>query len=249
MTVPKKSNTTDSEYKNNYQKNWDSFYSDKDDEVFWDSTPSEKDIEYIWCVDYFNRDLPVLDLGCGSAIRSQFLKSKFERVIGVDVSQYAIEKARKKIGPLTDIRFEVFDATDVAAAEELHEKEGDVNIYIRGVWHVMTTPEDKQNFARTLKTLIGAKGVIVLNELDDQSMTAWSNIFDTEGGLPPGFQKVIRHQIKPGDISEDQVIGFFKDYSILSKKTSIKYTHRLTKGKFTGELAEVPSFLMRITKK
>lgn len=247
--MSKNSTLLSSDSKNTYQKNWDNFYSDTDDEVFWDSIPDEKDIEFVWCVEYFNKNLPVLDLGCGSGLRTQFLRSKFDRVIGVDVSNSAIEIARNRLGSQTDIKFEVLDATDVVAGQALYQQEGDVNIYMRGVWHAISTDEDKQNFSQTLKTLIGDQGVLILNELDHKSLATWKKIFELEGGPPSGFQKVMRHQIKPGDIDEDQVAKFFSGYSIVSERASLKYTYRLTKGKLSGEFAEVPSFLMRITKK
>lgn len=72
-------------------------------------------------VDTLNRHLPtgatVLDVGCGNGIISRSLGKKGFTVLGIDISEKAIEKA-KALNKLDNVSFRVMSAEELAVSQE-----------------------------------------------------------------------------------------------------------------------------------
>lgn len=75
-----------------------------------------------------------MDLGCGNGTQTRYLATRFARAVGVDLSDAAIDHARRATaGPSAE--FEQLDLTDTDAVRDLHGRLGDSNVYMRAVIH------------------------------------------------------------------------------------------------------------------
>lgn len=122
-------------------------------------------------------DLPLLDLGCGSGMQTRFLAQYFPYVVGVDVSPTVVRRAQENVGGEANIEFRVLNALDVQEAEALHQEFGDMNIYIRGVFHVIDE-QDRGKFIATLETILGREGTLYLIELTAEALEYVRSISD-----------------------------------------------------------------------
>lgn len=154
---------------------WETYWKEIDKtgvngQVFWDT-----DAEYASMEDlnrfrnYMDLDLPILDLGCGNGRQTRFLAKHFKRAIGVDVSPSAIQLAISETTMEKNVVYRVFDAVDTESAQALHDEFGDINIYMRGVLH-MIKRHDRANFITSLKTLLGESGTLYQIELASESI-------------------------------------------------------------------------------
>lgn len=157
-----------------YQRHWDSYWrriekGGPDARVLWESDPefsAWQDIQRFQR--YFDDDLPLLDLGCGSGKQTRFLGHYFPRVVGVDVSPTVVRRAQDDFGA-ANVEFRVFNGLDRNDAEALHEEFGDMNVYIRGVFHVIDE-HDRHDFVTTLEILLGERGTLYLIELTTEAL-------------------------------------------------------------------------------
>ncbi len=186
-----------------YSGQWNSYWSTVHQtgvggQVLWDNVPqraAEEDLARFG--QYMDKDLPILDLGSGNGRQSRFLAQHFKKVVGVDVSAHAIAQAQQESAELDNIEFRVFDATDPGQAQALHDEFGDMNIYMRGVFHVIQKP-DRANFVTSLQTILGAKGTLYQIELTSSALTYFRTLpGDSPSGLPKLLHKVVEHGITP----------------------------------------------------
>ncbi|MEM7116586.1 MAG: class I SAM-dependent methyltransferase [Chloroflexota bacterium] len=186
-----------------YSGQWDSYWSTIDQtgvggEVLWDNVPqraAEEDLARF--IEHMDKDLPILDLGSGNGRQSRFLAQHFTKVVGVDVSAHAIQQAQQESAAFDNIEFRVFDATEPAQAQALHNEFGDMNIYMRGVFHVIQKP-DRANFVSSLQTLLGRNGTLYQIELTGAALSYFRTLpGDSPSGLPKLLHKVVEHGITP----------------------------------------------------
>lgn len=93
-------------YRNEDKENFDSWFQN-------DVTHLSKQVSFIIIQRYnFNS---ILDIGCGTGAFTQFLKKKNNRVVGVDISESAIKKAKSKY---RDIEFFPLSAEDALDSKD-----------------------------------------------------------------------------------------------------------------------------------
>jgi SAM-dependent methyltransferase len=114
-------------------------------------------------------DLPLLDLGCGNGRQSRFLARHFPLVIGADISASAIRLARTETPENANVVYRVFDALDTDAVEMLHAEYGDLNVYMRGVLHMIRWHE-RHRFIENIGCLLGLQGTLYQIELGSESI-------------------------------------------------------------------------------
>ncbi|SHG14907.1 class I SAM-dependent methyltransferase [Streptoalloteichus hindustanus] len=131
---------------------------------------------------YFEPDLPLLDVGCGNGRQTLFLGTCFPRVIGLDVSATAVERAMAGYVP-DNVEFRQLDLLDNAAVAELADELGDVNIYMRTVLHQLP-PEMKPAAAANLARLVGARGHVFALELSPEAGELLGAMADDEAAIP-----------------------------------------------------------------
>src|SRR6516162_3011788 len=97
-------------------KAWDRFWGSirrtgADGEVLWDAASKEElDGVLARVLPRMDHDLPVVDLGCGNGRFSRLLAPHFPKVLGVDVSPHAIERAKAESRGIENVSYRVLDA-------------------------------------------------------------------------------------------------------------------------------------------
>lgn len=226
-----------------YQGQWDSFWrsvgrTGTDGEVLWDT---EDDTETRDAVErlraHADFELPILDLGCGNGRRANWLAQDFARVFGVDVSQAAVALAQSLNSA---IPFEVLDVTDAAAVQGFIERNGTMNVHVRGVLHLIQD-KDLPAALANLRALLGDRGVLYFSETDGTALDYFlTKPGDSRSGLPKGMHKVIEHGIIPHGFGEDAHRRWFDDavWETLSAGVTALITTRFA----DGEPGQVPAF-------
>ncbi|MDC0707466.1 class I SAM-dependent methyltransferase [Stigmatella sp. ncwal1] len=194
-------------------------------ETYWKETArlagqSETDSSSIWEVEaaqasakdiarfqsFMRPELPLVDLGCGSGIQTRYLAQHFQRAIGVDVSQSAIELAAQS-NPHPGLQYRVLDVFDTQAVQAFQAEHGDVNIYMRTLLHLIR-PEARARFAASIGMLLGRRGVLYLYELGaaaGEYFHAWIQ----RNGMPVSLQRVLQMGIQPGTVTREHVLAMF----------------------------------------
>ncbi|KOG90607.1 class I SAM-dependent methyltransferase [Streptomyces varsoviensis] len=166
---------------------WDTYWADlpeQSGEAFWDSDPAHNAVRHLPMLrPHFDPALPVMDLGCGNGTQSPVLAEHFERVIGVDIAQAAIDMACQS-NARPNVEYFRFDVMETGEAHALHERIGDVNVYMRALFHQL--PYDHRAPAvETLAALVGRRGRVFCQE---PTKVTWSVVhrllFESEESLP-----------------------------------------------------------------
>lgn len=193
-----------------YAKLWDDYWNDTEatEQVFWDSRPElgvEDDLRRFGA--HLDRDLPIVDLGCGHGTQTRALARQFSRVIGTDVSAAGLAIARAG-EPMPGLEFVLLDLLDPAAAAALHRRVGDANVYVRAVLHQLDEAARVQAVAG-LRTLLGERGRALVCELSPAADAYFEYLFAEFGGPPPGLQQVLRHGIRPAALQRGDLTRLF----------------------------------------
>ncbi|MFD9908336.1 class I SAM-dependent methyltransferase [Streptomyces sp. NPDC059063] len=191
-----------------YRQAWEGFWSEAPHDegaVFWDSAPALAAALHLALFEphVAAPGLPVVDLGCGNGTQTRFLADRYPHVLGVDLSESAIDHARRA-DPAGQAEFRQLDAVDKAATEQLHAELGDVNVYMRGVLH-QCEPDDRQPLLDSIATLTGERGRAFVVELAEAAGPALRALVQGAGGPPPKLAPVFAHGIAPGEVSDAAV--------------------------------------------
>ena len=146
---------------------------------------------------YAELELPMVDLGCGSGRQSRELAGLVARVVGVDGSAAAIERARQEVSP-PGLEFRVADITAPGFGASLAKELGAANVHIRGVLHILT-PAERRSVAANIAALLGDRGTACLCETNPE-VDALENLFAqgaTPMRLPDRLRRLIAAGIRP----------------------------------------------------
>ncbi len=183
-----------------YRLNWDQYYQRTyglmQQKALWDVPPEQAvAVDFQYFEHFFDKSLPLLDLGCGTGTQEVFLAKHFQYVIGLDVSDEAVRLARKDV-VLPNVSFEALDATDVLKAEELYRRVGDSNVYIRAMLHQLLE-DDLTKFQQVILTLMGKKGKMYCVEVADSIREYFENSKTAFSRLPKQMQRVFISNLPP----------------------------------------------------
>jgi 2-polyprenyl-3-methyl-5-hydroxy-6-metoxy-1,4-benzoquinol methylase len=190
-----------------YRDAWEGYWKDTSSasgEAIWDSDPSLTAIPHMELfAPHAVASLPVVDLGCGNGTQTRYLATRFPRAIGVDLSHTAIEHA---LSADTEgvAEFRQLSLTDADGVRELHERLGDVNVYMRAVIH-QSEPQDRARVAAAVAALVGSAGRAFVAELTSGSRAVLQKAMQSPGGQPPKLGKVFTHGLKPADADDSEV--------------------------------------------
>jgi SAM-dependent methyltransferase len=152
---------------------WNDFWTMLPDEpgaALWDSSPELTAARHLPLLrDRFDPRLPLVDIGCGSGRQTQWLARHFQRVIGLDIAEAAVNLA-DRAHPAANVSYRCADLLDQHAAAGLHAELGDANLYLRGVLHQLA-PADRTAMLKTIGLLLGESGHIFAQELTER--TGW----------------------------------------------------------------------------
>jgi SAM-dependent methyltransferase len=218
---------------------WDRWWATLDGtpgEIVWDADAADlaTDLEFFGRL--FDARLPVVDFGCGDGRQSRLLAHHFERVVGVDFSPAAVERAHAFDNP-PNVGFRVLDARHLADAQRLHAELGDVNVYIRGVLQAMP-PADRPRAFESLARLVGEAGTVFAKELTPEAGAYFAKLVERHG-LMPGMARMLQ-QIPPGQITLPELLSLFSDAGLDVVATGTSHMHTVNRWP-NGEVVMVPA--------
>ncbi|MFJ8437081.1 class I SAM-dependent methyltransferase [Kitasatospora sp. NPDC094019] len=191
---------------------WEGFWRDAPDEpgaVIWDAEAAlvaELHLA-LFRPGLVDPELPVVDLGCGSGTQTRFLAARFGRVLGLDLSEAAVELARRN-DPAGRAEYGRLDATDAGAVRALHDRLGDANLYLRGVIH-QSDPADRGPVAEAVAVLVGRRGRAFVVELAEASKQVLADLAGSPAGPPPKLRPVFAHGLAPAGVADAAVPELF----------------------------------------
>jgi SAM-dependent methyltransferase len=185
-------------------KAWDRFWAGirrtgPGGEVLWDAASKEElDGVLARVTTRMDAGLPVVDVGCGNGRFSRLLAARFPRVLGIDVSPQAIERAKEESRGVENVSYRVLDASAPGVGRSLAGELGEVNVLMRGVFHVFDAGQ-RARAVENLAAMMGERGVIYCAETNyegdplDQLVTQGA----TPTTMPEPLRKCIEAGIKP----------------------------------------------------
>lgn len=160
---------------------WEVYWQDlpqRESEAFWDCPPELGAATHIRLFGpHLDPALPLVDVGCGNGTQTAYLAGHFGRVLGVDIAEAALAKARQLNGG-PHVEFRRLDLLDEAAVREFRDELGDVNVYLSGVIHQLT-PADRDSCIHSLALLAGARGTVFAQELTPDSYRYMAHLMTT----------------------------------------------------------------------
>lgn len=154
-------------------KVWDRYWSGiqrtgAGGDVLWDAA-SQDELDRILArvLGTMDRTLPLVDVGCGNGRISRLLAEHFPRVLGVDISPAAVERAKAESRGVGNVDYRVLDASAAGAGAELARELGEVNVFMRGVFHVFHA-EQRTRAVANLAQMLGRRGVVFCMETNYQ---------------------------------------------------------------------------------
>ena len=142
---------------------WETLYkSQKIETMPWYNENFDSDLEKELGERKIINDGKFLDLGTGPATQAIWLAKSGFKVIGSDLSQAAINRARKIYANEENVNFIVDDILN----SNLKENEFRY-IFDRGCFHVLS-PGDRQKYIRQIKRILKANGILFLKCFSDK---------------------------------------------------------------------------------
>ncbi|MCF8236750.1 MAG: class I SAM-dependent methyltransferase [Saprospiraceae bacterium] len=197
----------------NYGEYWDRFYhatyqQQPGGKALWD-VPVHRSaaLDLVEMDHTLPKELPLLDVGCGTGEIASFFTKHFPKVIGVDVAQGAIDIAIER---QTDahIDFKILDITDATSCLALSEQYGPLNIYIRGVMHQVEENHLPQ-YVNNLETLLGGKGVLYMIEVASGIRDHFLHHSEGYHKLPAAVQKIFISNLPPRGVTVEGIATHF----------------------------------------
>jgi SAM-dependent methyltransferase len=213
-------------------------------DVLWDAASADElDNMLERVLAHMDKSLPIVDIGCGNGRFSRLFAAHFPRVLGIDISPHAIQKANEESLNLQNIAYRVVDASLPGVGRQLAEELGEVNVYMRGVFHVFDAGQ-RANAVANLRDILGKRGAVYCVETNyegdplDQLVAQGA----TPTTMPEPLRKCIEAGIKPPrHFGETQLREFFPPEqwkTLESGPTTMRGVPLTTKGDFE----RIPSF-------
>ncbi|MFF8848218.1 class I SAM-dependent methyltransferase [Streptomyces sp. NPDC015127] len=187
-----------------YEYMWDSYWADlpqQPNQAIWDIDPVwASHAHLLLFAQYFDKNLPVVDFGCGNGTQTKFLGEHFRHVIGIDVSEQALNQAHE-INSGLNIEYRKVDLLDPSDAAALHDTVGDANVYDRTVIHQFQAKDWPAAMA-SLANITGQRGHAFLFEIGPTGHAYLEEVVNRLGGPPSKLAQVFKHGITPAELKE-----------------------------------------------
>jgi trans-aconitate methyltransferase len=221
---------------------WESYWSTtalKSAPILWNCEPTfAAAIDLPRFLDLMDRDLPLIDFGCGDGNQTRFLANHFPRVMGVDVSPSAVALAQVN-NNAPNVEYRVLDALLLEQAAALHSEIGNANIYTRGAMHQLDW-EQRTLFARSLEVLVGKEGIIYLIDIGSKANSYFASLVQMYAGkLPKELERVLKSGISKGSVTREDIATIFPSFEVLADGEDVIHTIHILPN---GENAKVPAY-------
>lgn len=191
---------------------WDAYWAgirgQAGSEILWDPGTDDEFLGYRdVLLHYLDRELPVIDVGCGHGRFTRALAGVFSEAVGVDVSGHAVAHAdahSRADSGAGQVRYEARDMTAPDAAGALGLS-GDANVFIRGVLHVLDAA-DQAALVENLRLLAGSRGTVFLAETNFQGnpVEYVVHLGATTHNIPAPLERAIRGLPMPGRFGREE---------------------------------------------
>ena len=205
-----------------YGKNWDEFYKktyfERKSKALWDvNSENSVQMDLPYFRKYFNNNLPVMDVGCGTGEQTAFLAKIYPKVIAVDAAKSAIEFATEH-NVIDNVVWQVLDITNSEQCARIHSEFGDLNIYMRGVMHQIEMNEIDYMIGN-LRDLMGISGKLYFVEVKDKIREYFKSLDNSFLSLPEQMLEVFVSNLPPRGLSTELINEYFNDsiFEILDK--------------------------------
>lgn len=185
------------------ESTWDGYWADLPvgpQEAIWDTDAGvtvERHLELFG--DSLDGGLPMVDVGCGNGTQTVRLGRHFSTVVGVDVSERALDRARQ-VNATAGVAYRKVDLLDPKSVAALHADLGDANVYERTVIHQLD-PAQWPGAASAVATIVGSSGRALLIELGASAHAYLAEVVE-RFGPPPKFHAAISHGIRPATLKD-----------------------------------------------
>jgi SAM-dependent methyltransferase len=195
-------------------RRWDAFWrgvslGSLNEPIIWDAAPgagNEEIRHHLQAMaSAMDTSLPLIDLGCGNAAITRRLAETFPSVLGVDVSPEAVAAAQSAHPHVPGLSFRSLDATQPAAAAGLWRELADANVFVRGVFHVLSRRRQAR-LAGSIEALLGTQGRIYLVETNvpGGALSYLRGLGATGEKIPGPLRQAISALPKPGHFGARQ---------------------------------------------
>jgi SAM-dependent methyltransferase len=166
---------------------WETLYkSQKIETMPWYNENFDSDLETELDERKIIIDGKFLDLGTGPATQAIWLAKRGFEVIGSDLSQAAINRARKIYANEENVNFIVDDILN----SKFNENEFDY-IFDRRCFHVLS-PADRQNYIRKIKRILKVNGILFLKCFSDKEPRQEGPYKFSQNGISDLFSESFR---------------------------------------------------------
>lgn len=213
-------------------------------DVLWDTADLNEMPRYLPLMTaQMDVSLRVVDVGCGNGSFARHLAPHFPSILGVDLSSSAIALARLESAGVPNVRFTVLDATIPGATDRIAAELGPVNVFVRGVLHILT-PRARVELVKNLLPLVGSRGRVFLSETNfrDGSLEYMELLGATPWGIPEPLERAIKDLPRPGHfgVPERRLAFPGPDWVVLDEGPSVIETIPLRGA--TQEPERVPGY-------
>lgn len=192
------------------QKHWETIYTTKQlNEVSWYQPTPKHSLDLIGDLQ-LDKTAKIIDVGGGdSFLVDHLLDLGFENISVLDISENAIERAKKRLGPKAEkVNWIVSDIT------EFEPKEKYDLWHDRAAFHFLNTAEDVSSYGNVLKNGLTSEGKVVIGTFSENGPKKCSGIEITQytpqrlsGALGNDF-RMTSHQTKDHPTPFDTIQNF-----------------------------------------
>lgn len=175
-------------------------------DVLWDTGDLDEIPTYLPQLrKHLDPGLLLIDVGCGNGRFTRRLAAEFPTMMGVDLSPSAVALARQESAGTPDIDFRVLDLTVPESTAGLAAEFGTVNIFVRGVLHILS-PADRVVMAQNLLPLVGTRGRVFLAETNfrGSSLGYLESLGARARSIPEPLERAIRDLPRPGHFGAEE---------------------------------------------
>ena len=213
-------------------------------EVLWDAgSQSEITRSLERLLPRMDSSLPIVDVGCGNGRHTRVLAAHFPKAHGIDLSSQAIEKARQESRGVANVSFDVSDLSVPGAGKRLAAELGDMNVYVRGVLHIV---EHRRRLAmvRNLRDMLGARGTLYLLETahEGSPLDYMTSLGATPSWIPGPMRRLIEAGIRaPQSFGELRFRRYFPEAEWEPLASGSAVLHGVPM-RTQSELEQIPAF-------